>query len=954
MNHSRIKSIYALLESLWSDYDWEKHKQFYLYELLAELKESYLKAETSEQKKIKKLKEDLYCSDDEWDALAEIICWARERRELFGAEPSVIASAFNKRKDALPDSIRAEFQEYFDEIVGRHIEPKLEQIKIELEKFQWEKADRLYETVQELFSSAKYQELVESYKVLENQQKELAGQRKQLAQLKIKLDDLLSKYKFSEADLLFLNNDLIGKDEYESLKSEYVHDFIQELLGIDMDEEKSLALAMTAKNMLIKARAGSGKTNLLAFKTAMLIEAEGINPDNILILAFNRKAKAEILSRIQDKYKLKSFKNARTFHGLAYQIAFATLAKKHPNLELLFDDDGDFSPKKFQEFVTELLRKIWDPVFREKMYLTFRHEFEELERYGSLLDKEDYYEHVRNYLRDVTLGGDKVKSKGEKYIADFLFEQEISYKYEKIFFWGKQVYRPDFWISYQGKEYVIEHWGVSLINPRGNGKGEIDADAYLRQRQEKIDYWKERNIPLIQTSQDDLLSGREHFEAILRDKLKEEGIVCKEFLTEDDIKRVQNRVIKSQKDRMVRLFTQFIQKAKKQSLHSRDVYNLISAYKTDDIREETFLELANKVYQEFENSTLSQGKIDYDSLLEEAIKIVHETKGTCNLRINNRFVTLNELDYIFVDECQDLSPLFYNLVYAIQAYNPKIRIVLVGDDWQAINAFAGSDLKCFLNFSSYFENAEETYLLTNYRSHKNIVDNANALMKGLGAPSRHLPEKNNGEVSIECVDDVRIERQSGEEHAEKRQQDEKFIVPNDNGFLKSRYLKRCYQIIMENLHLFENSKDGSTVVAILSRSNSIHYTPIKEFLKYLKSCFTQEELDKIGDFKEKIKIGTVHSFKGLEAKVVIVLNACNGTFPIIHPDNNLFRIFGQTAKENLDEERRLFYVALSRAEDKLYVVTERDNESDFLNDMLVYSTGKKIDSIDFGKIFART
>ena len=76
---------------------------------------------------------------------------------------------------------------------------------------------------------------------------------------------------------------------------------------------------------------------------------------------------------------------------------------------------------------------------------------------------------------------------------------------------------------------------------------------------------------------------------------------------------------------------------------------------------------------------------------------------------------------------------------------------------------------------------------------------------------------------------------------------------------------------------------------------------------------------------------TAHKSKGQEAHTVIVLDATAGRFPMIHSDNALFELFGVTGKSVLDEERRLFYVAISRAENCLYVLTESDRESPFLS-----------------------
>ncbi len=75
---------------------------------------------------------------------------------------------------------------------------------------------------------------------------------------------------------------------------------------------------------------------------------------------------------------------------------------------------------------------------------------------------------------------------------------------------------------------------------------------------------------------------------------------------------------------------------------------------------------------------------------------------------------------------------------------------------------------------------------------------------------------------------------------------------------------------------------------------------------------------------------TAHGSKGQEAHTVIILDATQRQFPKVHPDNLLFRPFGVTPKAVLDEERRLFYVAMTRAEHRLFVLTEKGDESPYL------------------------
>jgi superfamily I DNA/RNA helicase len=150
--------------------------------------------------------------------------------------------------------------------------------------------------------------------------------------------------------------------------------------------------------------------------------------------------------------------------------------------------------------------------------------------------------------------------------------------------------------------------------------------------------------------------------------------------------------------------------------------------------------------------------------------------------------------------------------------------------------------------------------------------------------------------------------------------------------LQAKYLKACYQIIKEpdNWNLILRNKTDKPVIAILSRTNYLYRVSLDEFIEKLKSCFTPQELISIGDFNQKIRINTAHGFKGLEAEIVIILRVCDGSFPLLHPDNGLFEFFGQSEYQVLEEERRLFYVAASRPSKALYILTEKGNESSFL------------------------
>ena len=412
-------------------------------------------------------------------------------------------------------------------------------------------------------------------------------------------------------------------------------------------------------------------------------------------------------------------------------------------------------------------------------------------------------------------------------------------------------------------------------------------------------------------------SGRENFEKKLKSKLEHVGIKRQKLSENAIIKRI---VKPPHIKRMTELFVRFIQRAKQSGRTVAELQCEINQANYDD-KTQIFLNIANQVYSKYNQAIKKHNKIDFDDLIDQAIKIIDKCAGETSIAPDPH-AKIKNLKWILIDEYQDFTKLFYRLIQSIRRHNTDVRLFCVGDDWQAINGFAGSDLHYFSNFERIIEDSGTAHLLINHRSNKKIVEKSNVLMEGRGKPSK--PHRDTeGLVRIECVDDVDIE--AGKEEPrdpQEKEQDRKFLFWSDDNFMKARYLKRCYQIIADN---------PEKTVAILARKRWIYGSELVEFEEKLKKCFSAEQSERFQIFIQQGDVGTVHSFKGLEADIVIILQACDGNFPLIHPDNHLFEIFGHTIKDVFDEERRLFYVALTRAKEQLYILTERDRESDFLD-----------------------
>lgn len=699
-----------------------------------------------------------------------------------------------------------------------------------------------------------------------------------------------------------------------------------ESIDVILDIEQLRANCRPESRFLIKARAGSGKTKTLCARAALAILDENLNPNQVLILAFNKPAAAEARKRVQKMTGEINYKNARTFHSLAYQLV---KSKKG----LLFDEGGDPSEKEQSRFVQRLLHKILNPAFKESMLEFFRKELIQIESIGRDLPESEYLI-FRRAMELVSLNGERVKSNGEKFIADFLFEHGIEYRYEKAWDWkcdflNGTVYKPDFSIIFNGCDYIIEHWGINLddVNSEVPDHWTTKTEDYRHQINKKRIFWKEKNIKLIETHLGHLKHGRDSFEKNLRDILERNGIQCKKLSQDEILNKVFTKDFTISK--MAGLFLQFIQRAKKKGWSSEDASRVISSLKNIEDRNKIFYELALRTFREYENTLKNSNSMDYDDLVQQAADEINKNKGSASIHLGDgKFINISQIKWILIDEFQDFSELYFRMLEAILKVNPEIRLVAVGDDWQAINSFSGADLRFFEQFQSYFPESICTAITTNYRSDKSIVSSGNELMNGSGEPAK-CNSKNPGTVNIHLIDDIWIEFRTEEKFQDSKSQDAIFLEEksgnknlSDAELKKAKALKKCASIITDNIHM---------ETMILSRTKRVYGTDLQDFRRQLINVLEKLSGEPKSRIEHKISAYTSHGSKGQEADRVIILDATLKQFPKIHPDNLLFECFGVTPEKVLDEERRLFYVSLTRAKNALHIISEKGLESPYLN-----------------------
>ena len=166
-----------------------------------------------------------------------------------------------------------------------------------------------------------------------------------------------------------------------------------------------------------------------------------------------------------------------------------------------------------------------------------------------------------------------------------------------------------------------------------------------------------------------------------------------------------------------------------------------------------FIQIVKSIYQDYLSTIIMNNEEDFQGLLLKATEKITNGKGGWIRKEGEG--NLANIRYLFINEYQDFSKLFYEMVVAISKINAELKLFCVGDDWQAINGFAGSDLKYFVEFSSFFPEARKLVISRNYRSAIKIVDVGNKLMEGKGKPAKAFKEElGEANLAVEGVNRV--------------------------------------------------------------------------------------------------------------------------------------------------------------------------------------------------------
>lgn len=323
----------------------------------------------------------------------------------------------------------------------------------------------------------------------------------------------------------------------------------------------------------------------------------------------------------------------------------------------------------------------------------------------------------------------------------------------------------------------------------------------------------------------------------------------------------------------------------------RDVKKYCQKYQgNSDYSKNIFLhQIALRTYQDY-LSTLKSPKIDFNLLMSSATELLDS--ASCPAIVDR----IAPLRYLMIDEYQDFSYLFYALTNAIRRIATGAHLFAVGDDWQAINRFAGSDVDYFLKFANYFSrDVQNIPLATNYRSCRKIVEYANRFMLSSYDPHA-LPavafNRKPGKIRLLSQKKVKFKLDDLDEDA---LADGRYILALQEAIEASHHIPLrlrklppnklipIAKLLKTTLRIL--SKHPCTDTMLLHRHNFLSHEsfPLDIFFKALRNLVIAENLFSSTNYDILLRCMTMHKSKGLEAEIVILLEMNRELIRSHHP-----------------------------------------------------------------------
>lgn len=729
------------------------------------------------------------------------------------------------------------------------------------------------------------------------------------------VEKTIHKYNNFERFIDIHNEDYI-KNEMLSDKK-YLDNILKDVdPQILLDDDQRRVILTDEDYCLVIAGAGAGKTTTVAAKVKYLVEKKGVKPEQILVVSFTNKAVQELRDKLNKDLSINC--PIATFHSTGNAI----LRKQSPEKLNIVDSSKLYFviQEYFKSSILKNEKLANNLIMFFASYFDAPFEGNDLNDFFNKISKENYST-LRGDLDDfqrkildarskksITIQSEIMRSKQEVEIANFLYLNNIDYEYEPIYEYdilmARKPYTPDFLIKQGDNIAYLEHFGISQ-----EGKNPLYSDdqliGYKKSVNDKISLHKKHGTQLIYTfsSYNDRRGLLEH--------LGEELVKCGFTLVPRSNEEVLSKLVSSEENRYIRrlvsLICRFIGNFKTNGYTAADFNRMY--HSTQNVRTRLFLDICNDCYLEYERYLKENNAVDFEDMINESARVLKEVK-----ELGSKL----DFKYVIVDEYQDISRQRFDLVTSLSEVTDA-KIIAVGDDWQSIYAFSGSDITLFTSFAEKMGYAKLLKIVKTYRNSQEVIDiagnfiqkNENQIKKELKSPK-----------TIE--DPVIIYTYDGS--PKKRDAD------NKSGALYE--YAHAVEVALEQIMFYykKEGKDPKTAsILLLGRfgfdGDRLEKSGLFEYKQY------GNKIKSVKYPKLNITFMTAHASKGLGYDDVIVVNGKNETYGFpskVEDDPVLSFVIKGDRSIDYAEERRLFYVAMTRTKNRVYFIAPEQNPSEFL------------------------
>ena len=750
------------------------------------------------------------------------------------------------------------------------------------------------------------------------------------------------------------NNEFISKHLIED--KDYLDNILNSNVRLDIDQRK--VVLSDEDYTLVVAGAGAGKSTTVAAKVKYLIEKKNIKPSEILVISFTNESVRDLIKKIQVGLGINC--DICTFHKVGYKIIKDDL---NDSFNVAVTDTLYWIIDKYLK--TEVLK---DPIIINNLILFFSYyldvPFDETDT-KKVFDyiANSKFETLKSYIPDIsdkvvesnklalknnskvasqkvrhTINNEIVNSSDEVDIANFLFLNSLEYEYEKNAPFkmpnSRKIYTPDFYIKQGDNAIWYEHFGI--INEDGtSNRPDDEVVRYKKDIKDKIKLFKEKGIKLIYTfhKYNDGRSILEH----LKENLIDNGFELKERPKDEVYKKIvdnaESKYIKKLSNLIVRFISNFKSCGYSEEKFKEFINENKNSKKAENVRKTIFLEICLECYHEYQKQLNLRHEIDFQDMINDSRRILEEAeKSQKGLKKDYGY------KYIIVDEFQDISKQRFDFTAALSKVT-NAKIMAVGDDWQSIYAFSGSVLDSFIEFNKRMGYGEELSIVSTHRNSQELLDIAGTfVMQNDKQKKKPLisSKKLDKPVIIKPYDDTNIP----------------LDAKGDKFYAYGMIVEKIIEDILKN-DKTEGRKE--TNILLIGRYNLDGYnlsqrTGLFEYNNY------KHQLHSIKYPNVKLRFLTAHRSKGLDEDNVIILNAKNDLlgFPT-KIDNEPILSMVTKIDDSIEyaEERRLFYVALTRTRNRVYIAVPKNKPSQFIIELMdkkIYKNVECSDEINISEI----